>query len=226
MKLCIKHIQILICLEIFVIFVLMGYKNIRDNGNTVIMNPDYEVKRIALTFDDGPGEYTEKLIEGLKERNVKATFFMTGENIELYKKLVKRVSEDGHLIGNHSYTHINLTAVPVKDALDEINKTNELIKSITGKMPEYIRPPYGAWNKYLEKEVDMIEVLWDIDPVDWNTNNTAKVTAHIISHAENDYIILLHDIFESSVDSALKVTDILKKDGYEFVTVDEIFGIK
>jgi len=216
-----------IFIEMAIIFLCTGYFKSENEGRATLISPSHDVKKIALSFDDGPSsEYTKVLIDGLKDKGVVASFFMTGKNIAENREIVREISEGGHLIGNHTYSHVNLTKLPLNEALAEIRKTNELVREITGEEPEYIRPPYGAWNEKLEDNVDMMAVMWDVDPLDWETNDSAKVTVRIVSCAENDYIILLHDIFESSVESALNVVDLLKKDGYEFVTVDEILGVK
>lgn len=185
---------------------------------------EYEKMKIAITFDDGPGPYTERLLDGLLERNVKATFFLIGESAEQYPDVVKRMHEEGHLIGNHTYSHIELACVPLQKAVEEINKTNNIIKEITGEDTEYIRPPYGYWTKELAKNVDMEPILWDVDPRDWSVLDEQKVTCHIVKNIEEGDIILLHDIFETSVDAALNVIDILQLNGYEFVTVEELYG--
>lgn len=116
--------------------------------------------RIALTFDDGPHPvYTPKLLDGLKERNVKATFFVVGKNIEGREDIIKRMDEEGHLIGNHTYDHVKITGLPEEEACAQITKTSELVKEITGKNTEFVRPPFGAWDKKLECGFEMFPVL-------------------------------------------------------------------
>lgn len=123
-----------------------------------------EGKLLAITFDDGPHpKYTKKLLDGLRERNVKASFFLVGKNISGQEELVRQMQEDGHLIGTHCYNHEDLTKMNIEEACDWILKTNDLIENITGKRPEYIRPPYGIWNEELEDCVRMTPVFWDIE---------------------------------------------------------------
>lgn len=186
---------------------------------------DGEDKKIALTFDDGPGQYTEELLDGLLERNVKATFFLIGKNIEMYPDTVKRMAEEGHTIGNHTYSHVELTCITEEKAVEEIKKTNELIEGITGNKVKYIRPPFGLWTKKLEAYVKMKPVLWDVDPRDWSVLNTNTVTCHVVNNAEDDDIVLMHDIYQTSVDAAMNIVDILMSKGYQFVTVDELYDI-
>lgn len=180
-------------------------------------------KYIALTFDDGPSwKYTPILLDGLKERGVHATFFLMGKNIEGEEDIVKRMSEEGHLIGNHSYEHIQLTKAGAKAVCEAVEHTQEQIEAITGKRPEYIRPPYGDWNEELEEEIGMTPVLWSLDSLDWKLKDTGKIIHQVLKDVKDGDIILLHDIFPSSVEAALELIDILQKEGYVFVTADEL----
>lgn len=190
----------------------------------VIENTEPEnVKKIALTFDDGPHPvYTPLLLDGLVKRKVKATFFITGENAEAYPELVKRMQEEGHLIGNHTYSHIQLTKGNREKFKGELKKTNEIIEEITGQGVTYVRPPYGSWDKSFEKELNMIPVLWNIDPLDWCCNDASCVIRKVESAAREDAIILLHDSYPSTVTAALQIVDDLQQRGYVFVTVEEI----
>jgi len=182
-----------------------------------------EPKRIALTFDDGPHPtYTEKLLDGLKERGVKATFFVTGEHAELHPELILRMKEEGHLIGNHTYSHLQLRSNNRDKFVSELQKTNEIISSITGEEVFYVRPPYGSWDKALEKELNLFPVLWTIDPTDWSCLNAETVTRRVLKKAKENAIILLHDYYQTSVEAALMIVDQLSREGYEFVTVDEL----
>lgn len=179
-------------------------------------------KKIALTFDDGPHpEYTIKLLDGLKERNVKVTFFIIGENAKNNPDVVKRIYEDGHTIGNHTFSHVQLTCISEDKAITEIKNTNNLIKEITGYEPKYIRPPYGLYSDALKRETNLTPVLWNVDPRDWSVLNTQSIVNHVIKRAKDGSVILLHDIFDTSVDAALLIIDELQKQGFEFVTVDE-----
>lgn len=193
-----------------------------ETADQEVQEADAVPKKIALTFDDGPGKYTEALLDGLKERNVKATFFVLGTNAESHRDLLKRMVEEGHVVGNHTYNHVELTEMAVDDACTELRKTNELIYQVTGQSTIYVRPPYGEWNDQLSKNCNMIRVLWSIDPLDWSIHNRDKIVKHIVENADDGSIILLHDIFENSVEAALAVVDELKKEGYEFVTIDQL----
>jgi len=182
-----------------------------------------EEKRVAITFDDGPNpDYTAELLEGLKERGVLATFFLLGAEIENHPELVEQMYEEGHLIGTHAYQHVNLCNLTDEKAIEQVVKTNTLIEELTGERPLFIRPPFGCWKKNLDYETMMIEVLWDVDPLDWNTDNTDAIVKRVLKCVEDGDIILLHDASQSSVDAALQIIDQLQKEGYLFVTVDEL----
>ena len=182
-----------------------------------------EPPKIAITFDDGPSsQCTGRLLDGLKERNVKATFFLIGENAKENPELVKRLDEEGHLIGNHTYHHVEITKVSDEEAKKEILDTNKVITSITGKSVEYMRPPFGLWQRNLEMEIEVLPVMWTIDPLDWTTENVDEIVNKVVTEAEENDIILLHDCYLSSVEAALRIIDILQERGFEFVTVDEL----
>lgn len=195
--------------------------------NLKITNIKDTIPKVALTFDDGPSsQYTEKLLEGLKERGVKATFFVMGESVEENKDIIKRMHEEGHLIGNHTYTHTDLAKTDFETAFQEINDTNNCINSIIGYTPKYIRPPYGDWDMKLLSETDMSVVLWTVDPEDWKDQNARVVASRVLKKVRSGDIILLHDNFKTSVDAALIIVDELQDRGYQFVTVDKINSSK
>ena len=182
-----------------------------------------EKKKVAITFDDGPNpDYTPDLLKGLKERGVSAAFFLLGKEVEKYPELVEQMHAEGHLIGTHSYEHVNLCNLTDEKAIEQVDKTNALIEKITGERPQFIRPPYGCWKKNLDYKTSMIEVLWDVDPLDWKTGNSDVVVSRVLKNVEEGDIILLHDASASSVKAALSIIDKLQEDGYLFVTVDEI----
>lgn len=191
--------------------------------DSVAVSSMEESKKIALTFDDGPHPYyTEQLLDGLKERNVKATFFVLGKHAEQYPELVERMNEEGHLIGNHTYSHMQLSQRNSEAFKEELIKTNELIEELTGQEVQYVRPPYGTWDKKFEKELNMFPVLWNIDPLDWSSKNVAGIVQKVKNKARENSIILMHDEYKTTVTAALQIIDELEKEGYEFVTVEEL----
>ena len=182
-----------------------------------------EKPSIAITFDDGPSSrYTGRLLDGLKERSVKASFFLIGENAEENPVLVERIYKEGHLIGNHTYSHVQMTHLSEEAAVREIEKTDQVISASTGEHVAYMRPPFGAWQRELEVRMEVLPVLWSVDPLDWTTENVDEIVSKVVTEVEEGDIILLHDCYASSVEAALRIVDILQKEGYEFLTVDRL----
>ena len=182
-----------------------------------------EAPRVALTFDDGPNaRYTPLLLEGLRKRNIHATFFLLGENILKNKELLLRMQKDGHLIGCHTWSHVQLDKISPSSANREILKTNSLIYHITGTYPTCLRPSYGAWKKDLELPVTMLPVFWDVDTLDWQSQNPESILDIVRKNVQDGSIILMHDSYDSSVRAALAITDELTEKGYDFVTADQL----
>ena len=191
---------------------------------------DYEAKsvsespkQIAFTFDDGPGENTEMLLDGLKERNAKASFFLLGCHAEDYPELVERMYSEGHLIGNHTYSHVNLRKSSKSEGKSEIEKTDAIIEAITGEKPQFMRPPYGAYTGLTLERFDKIAVLWSMCPKDWEHGDDVDyICSYIVKHAKDGQIVLLHDPRPATVPAVLKAMDILADEGFEFVRADEL----
>ena len=183
----------------------------------------YEEKVVALTFDDGPHAiYTKELLDGLKARGVEATFFLMGSSVEGNEDLIRKMEEDGHLIGNHGYRHIQMTTAGIPAVRESVEKTGRMIKGITGIEPEYLRPPYGDWNEELAETMELTPVFWSVDSLDWKYQNTSQITNRVLKKVGNGDIILMHDIFPTSVEAALEIVDTLLAQGYTFVTADEL----
>lgn len=186
--------------------------------------PEEEKPRIALTFDDGPNaEHTPVLLDRLKERDVRATFFVIGANIEKEDNasLIKRMQEEGHAIGNHTYHHVDLSKMNSEDALKELDMTDSLIEHITGEAPLLVRPPFGAFPQGAEEE-SKLYVKWTVDSEDWVTRNTEAAVRKVVTDTKENDIILMHDCYGTSVEAALQIVDILQEKGYDFVTVEEL----
>ena len=182
-----------------------------------------EPQRVALTFDDGPHPiYTPVLLDGLKERNVRVTFFLIGENIPGREEIVRRMWQEGHRIGNHTYHHVQMPREGALICGTELDMANRLIREITGETPEIMRPPFGQWSRSLEEQIGMIPVSWDVDPLDWETPDAGIVANRILSDVENGDIILLHDSYATSVEAALRVIDVLQAEGMEFVAAEDL----
>lgn len=179
--------------------------------------------KIALTFDDGPDPvYTEQVLDVLKEKKVRATFFVLGKCVDGNESVVKRIVSEGHLIGNHTFDHVNLTELDVFEACEQLTKTGDLVEHLTGQKLEFVRPPFGAWNCEAECATDLIPVLWSIDTLDWCYQNTDKSFAKVEGKVKENDIILMHDQYAETVELLKRVIDYLQEQGYELVTVDEI----
>ncbi len=201
------------------IFELSGIY-ITPNREKFYFNPPQENtdKMIALTFDDGPGPYTDELIDGLEKLNAKATFFLVGKRIGKYPDTVVKMAQNGHLIGNHTYNHVKLTSQIKK----EIDKTNEEIKELTGETPQFFRPPFGAYNAVTLNYADMISVRWSKDTIDWKYEDEERLYRYLIKNADDGEIFLMHDVEETTVKGVLRAIETLQKQGYKFVRADQL----
>ena len=228
MKNDVKNIRTLAGIVLTVLLVSIGCFGRNDTvdplmGEPVMQKDVMLTKKIAITFDDGPHPvYTPMLLDGLKERGVPATFFLLGQSAQNYPDLVRRIQKEGHLIGNHTFYHTDLKNADAVLLNREVIKTNEVIREITGEAPQYIRPPFGSHDDNLEEVTGMLVVMWTIDPLDWCCEDAAAIVRRVEENAKDNAIILMHDSYKSSVMAALTVIDELQKQGYEFVTVDEI----
>ena len=191
---------------------------------------DYPV--VALTFDDGPSlRDTGALLDLLKQEEVAATFFVLGSQIELGRDdLVKRAWEEGHEIGNHTYSHNILSGLGADAVTEELSTTNEIIKAITGQAPAIMRPPTGAYDSDVEQisnDLGLAIVNWDWKscPEDWNHHdNPEHIANYVIENAANGNIILLHDTNEATMASMPDMIAGLKARGFRFMTVSELLA--
>ena len=183
-------------------------------------------KLLAFTFDDGPSDApTNKLLDNLDKYDARVTFFVLGSRVNTYQNSLKRAYEMGNLIGSHTYSHLNLFKLGDYDIMKEINNTSDAIESIIGIRPDKLRAPYGNTNEHIREISNMYSILWDIDTEDWKYKDAEKIKDNIVSHAHDGAIILLHDIYMTSVEGALLAMEELK-DEYAFVTIDEMIELK
>lgn len=181
-----------------------------------------ERKTIALTFDDGPSSFTDRLLDCLEANDAKATFFLVGEEASYFPEQVKRIANLGCEIGNHSYTHKDLTTLDTQGILSEITRTDDLIKELTGNAPTVLRPPYGSINDDVTSSVTTPMFMWSIDTEDWSTLNAQKTIDTVLEQAKDGAIILMHDIYSETVDAAEVIIPKLIEQGYDLVTVHEL----
>ncbi|MEA5040917.1 MAG: polysaccharide deacetylase family protein [Oscillibacter ruminantium] len=185
-----------------------------------------ETKYVALTFDDGPrASTTGRLLDGLRERGASATFFMIGQQIAGNEDLVRRMRDEGHQVGNHTWDHVKLQGLPEAAVSEEICKTDDAIWDILGDGTYWVRPPYGLLNQNQREWFSTPLVHWSVDPEDWKLLNTQKVVSAVLKKVQPGDIILLHDFYPTSVDAALQIVDKLEAQGYEFVTVEELMAL-
>ncbi|HOR23634.1 MAG TPA: polysaccharide deacetylase family protein [Candidatus Saccharibacteria bacterium] len=183
-------------------------------------------KCIALTFDDGPSENTKPLLELLKAKKARATFFVLGLQIELFPQLLQKMIDEGHEIGNHTYHHKNLATLPSDQVASEINSVENLVYNTTNYRPHIVRPPMGEYNAADPVLANYPIVLWNADPWDWRYRNPVVINNEATPQIKLGSILLLHDIYPSSVEAVPKLIDNLSQQGYVFVTVSELFGWK
>lgn len=192
--------------------------------------PAAEEKLIALTFDDGPSsKNTPKLLNALAERGVHATFFLVGSMVENDPALAVRIALEGHQIGIHTYDHDSshgLLGLSEAQFDEQVGVTRRMLTQLIGQTEFALRPPYGFVDDGVRSYAPGPIILWSIDPEDWKYRDTPHVAQHILSNAKDGSIVLLHDIFSTSVDAALEVIDTLQAQGWRFVTVDELFAAR
>lgn len=185
-----------------------------------------EIKYVALTFDDGPKEgTTDMLLDGLKARGASATFFLLGEQVLNYPDLVRRMADEGHQIGNHTWSHARLEGITIAETLEEVGKTEALLEEILGGGDYWLRPPYGQLTPGAEARIQVPMVKWSVDPRDWESRNAEKIVQAVLASVQPNSIILLHDIYPASVEAALRIVDVLQAEDYWFVTVEELLRL-
>lgn len=186
-----------------------------------------EVPLAALTFDDGPdSEKTEALLDLLKEKGVKATFFVIGAQVEENADLIKRMNLEGHQIGIHTYTHVDLSCLDESEQREEIRKTEEVIEKIVDEHNLMLRPPFGQINTVLENWIDRPMILWSVDTEDWTDIASTDIIIQTVENVRDGDIILMHDISENGLEAASGIIDELHRMGYTFLTIEELFLCK
>jgi peptidoglycan/xylan/chitin deacetylase (PgdA/CDA1 family) len=186
-----------------------------------------KLKCIALTFDDGPSNYTNQVLDALQRYHAHASFFVIGQNIDKHRDVLKRASDTGNTIGNHSWGHPTLSYLTPARINDELTRTNNAIKQVTGKDTSYMRPPNGAINHTVYTvlaERKMTAIMWSVDTRDWADRNTDIVYNRVIAGAKPGAIIILHDIHQTSVAAVPRILETLTKQGYVFVSIEQLFG--
>ncbi|MFF8309431.1 polysaccharide deacetylase family protein [Streptomyces lydicus] len=187
-----------------------------------------KAKCVALTFDAGPSENTDRLLDILKKEQVHATFFMLGKNhVDKRPAEVKRIDAEGHELANHTWSHQILTEIDPAEAKRELSRVQDAVHKITGKTPRLMRPPQGRTDgevSRISKELGLAQVLWSVTAKDYQTNDSALITKRVLEQTQRDGIILLHDIYKGTVPAVPGILKELKKRGYTVVTVSQLLS--
>jgi peptidoglycan/xylan/chitin deacetylase (PgdA/CDA1 family) len=186
-----------------------------------------EVKCAALTFDDGPVSGTNDLLDVLAEKDVDVTFFTVGSNVENHPEILARMVAEGHVVGNHTHDHPQLTRLSTDEISSQIERTNDAIQQATGTRPTLLRPPYGATNATVSavaSDLGMALINWNVDPEDWKDRNSQIVRQRVLTNTRNGSIVLSHDIHETTRDAYADIIDGLRARGFTLVTVPELLG--
>ncbi len=185
---------------------------------------------IALTFDDGPHPTnTPRLLDLLRQRNVKATFYVIATNVKRYPEIMRRIIAEGHEVGNHTVTHGNLAKMPDERVRQELRGCHEAIIAATGVAPKTMRPPYGAITSaqkaWVRREFGYPSILWSVDPEDWKKPGSSVVSSRLVSGATPGGILLVHDIHAPTIDAMPSTLDQLLGKGFQFVTVTQLIAM-
>lgn len=211
-------------------YILTGWQTIDDKDCYFDEDGKYDETKqrpmIALTFDDGPGEYTEELINCLVENNAKATFFMLGQNVEAYPEIAKELSDAGMELGNHSYSHPDLVTIGAEAAAQQVSNTDAALKAATGFEATVMRPPGGSFNDSVKAAIDHPLIIWSIDTRDWVTKSEDQTYQVVMDNAQDGSVVLMHDIHEWSVKAAIRMIPDLIAKGFKLVTVSELAEAK
>ena len=214
-----KRYRNFLCLFLLPLLALALPQNDKATAVQNAVTPRY----IALTFDDGPSpETTARLLDGLKERGAHATFFLIGEQIDGAEDVVKRMRDEGHQVGSHTYSHARLDRDSTA-GLRELDRADAKLCEVLGEGEYWVRPPWGFVSDAIKQCVDTPLIYWSVDTEDWRSHNADLISRIIVQNARNGDIVLLHDIYSESVDAALCAIDSLSAQGYQFVTVAELF---
>ena len=201
-----------------------------NSGKISFSSCTVEGKEIAITFDDGPHKTnTPQLLDTLKQRGIRATFFVVGQNAAEYPDILKRIVAEGHELANHSYTHPVLASMAQGAVHEQLEKTHQAVLNATGVSMKLLRPPYGAFSEPQRRtanaEFGYKTILWSVDPLDWKIRDAARVQNEIVSHAQAGSIILAHDIHKSTVEAMPETLNKLTEKGFKFVTVSELLAL-
>ena len=196
-----------------------------QSTNTSKSTVDASKPMVALTFDDGPGKYEDRILAAFQKYGGKGTFFFVGNQAEKYPNVVKRVAEAGHEVANHSYKHENLPKLSQAGATQSLAKTNEILRRLSGQSVSLVRPPYGATSSSVKAALQnqgQASILWSIDTLDWKTRNAKSSINIVLQQVKDGDVILMHSIYAQSAEAAEALIPALQERGYQLVTVSEL----
>lgn len=205
----------------FIIFLFLIYPTFSK-----INTPNYNKKYVALTFDDGPSNYTDDIVNLLYKNNSTATFFIVGNKALHYQKTLNNIISKGNEIANHTYSHPWLTHLTNEEILNEINETQEIVNLLTGKMPTLFRPSYGSLNKKIKELITLDIIMWTNDSNDWKYKTSKAIASNVIRNIKEDDIILMHDTYKKTLQALKIIIPKLKELNYEIVSVSKLMEIK
>lgn len=221
-----KLALLIVCAAALGLVCRTGGESVPTGGGGVVKVPQ-DPSLVALTFDDGPrADTTGPLLEGLALREVPATFFLLGHRIPGNEGLVKEMAAAGHQIGIHTWDHVMLSGVTAEEFYRQTGQTRDLLAGILGERDYWLRPPYGIMDPELERLEEGPLIIWSVDPEDWKDRDVERIVNEVLSQAEDGDIILMHDIYPSSVEAALAIVDALLDRGFCFVTVEQLMDLR
>lgn len=200
--------------------------NVEEKVNTGAREIDPDKPMIAITYDDGPSKHTPEILDILKENNSVATFFVLGSQVHANGDTLNRMIEDGNQVGNHTYNHKKLTTISDEELYKQIQGTDDLVYIATGYTPKVMRPPYGITSEELNSKIQKPIIQWSIDTRDWENRNAEMIVENILKDVKDGDIILMHDLYDSTVEASEIVIPELINRGFQLVTIDELSEYK
>ncbi|MBR6677115.1 MAG: polysaccharide deacetylase family protein [Oscillospiraceae bacterium] len=214
----------LLCSLLFSLCIFAIIQNAEPSDETAAVCPNG--KYVALTFDDGPrADTTIPLLDGLRQRGARVTFFVLGSLAEWNEDILLRMAEDGHQIGQHTYSHVALENQRDWMLRQELTRTEQILQRVLGEGDYWLRPPYGLISERQYALCETPLITWSVDPEDWKSRDCEKIKKAVLTSVQSGDVILMHDIYESSVEAALEIVDALQRQGYNFVTVRELMEL-
>ena len=198
------------------------YLCVFDEKGVLTRKIDKNKKMVALTYDDGPSIYTPRVLTTLKKNDAVATFFVVGNRVPTYSDTVKKAYDMGCEIGNHTYEHKSLPRLSEAGVKEQMSRTDEAVKKVTGQTTVIMRPTGGATNENVKKWVGKPSIIWSIDTLDWKTRNADSTKRAVLNHVKDGEVVLMHDLYSATASASETIIPELVKRGYQLVTVSEL----